>query len=74
MISKKEKVFKENAGNDFAFILILSIALGFLVSKLAAGMIKEAVSLDSFTLLLIELNIYFLTSIFILAFYYSQKI
>ena len=73
MMNKKEKVFRDNSGDDFVFILILSIVFAILFSKLAITLINETIKLDMFTLGLIDICIYILASFLFIAGYYVKK-
>lgn len=72
-MNKKEKVFRDNSGDDFVFILILSIVFAILFSKLAITLINEAIELDLFTLGLIDICIYIFVSLLFIAGYYVKK-
>ena len=73
MMNKREKVFRDNSGDDFVFILILSIVFAILFSKLAITLINEAIELDAFTLGLIDIFIYIFVSLLFIAGYYIKK-
>ena len=72
-MNKREKVFRDNSGDDFVFILILSIVFAILFSKLAITLINEAIELDAFTLGLIDIFIYIFVSLLFIAGYYIKK-
>ena len=72
-MNKKEKVFRDNSGDDFIFILSLSILFAILFSKLAITLINEAIELDAFTLGLIDIFIYIFVSLLFIAGYYVKK-
>ena len=72
-MNKKEKVFRNNSGDDFVFILLLSIIFAILFSKLAITLINEAIELDAFTLGLIDIFIYIFVSLLFIAGYYVKK-
>lgn len=73
MMSKREKVFRDNSGNDFIFILALSIVFAIFFSKLSIVLINEAIELDAFTLGIIDLGIYFFAAVLFFAGYYIKK-
>ena len=72
-MNKKEKVFRDNSGDDCIFILVLSIIFAILFSRLAIILINEAIELDSFTLGLIDINIYFFSAVLFFTGYYIKK-
>ena len=69
-MNKKEKVFRDNSGDDFIFILSLSILFAILFSKLATILINEMIEVDMFTLGLIDILIYIVVSLLFIAGYY----
>ena len=73
MMNKKEKVFRDNSGDDFIFILSLSILFAILFSKLATILINEMIEVDAFTLGLIDILIYIVVSLLFIAGYYIKK-
>ena len=72
-MNKREKVFRDNSGDDFIFILSLAILFAILFSKLAIVLINEAIELDMFTLGLIDISIYIFVSLLFIAGYYIKK-
>ena len=72
-MNKKEKVFRDNSGDDFIFILSLSILFAILFSKLATILINEMIEVDMFTLGLIDILIYIVVSLLFIAGYYIKK-
>ena len=73
MMNKKEKIFRDNSGDDFIFILSLSILFAILFSKLATILINEMIEVDAFTLGLIDILIYIVVSLLFIAGYYIKK-
>ena len=72
-MNKKEKVFRDNSGDDFIFILSLSILFAILFSKLATILINEMIEVDMFTLGLIDILIYIVAAILFFTGYYVKK-
>ncbi|MCK5012958.1 MAG: hypothetical protein KAS66_03995 [Candidatus Omnitrophica bacterium] len=72
-MNKKEKIFRDNSGDDFIFILSLSILFAILFSKLATILINEMIEVDAFTLGLIDILIYIVVSLLFIAGYYIKK-
>jgi len=73
-MNKKEKIFRDNCGNDFFFILLLSISLAVLVSKLAIVVMKETIALSTFGFASAHLFVYLFTASFAFIYYYTKKL
>ena len=72
-MNNQNKVFKEFRDSDFTFIGVLTVLIAYLTTKLITITIKEVITLNLNTVLLIQFIIYFGVIIFILKYYHNKK-
>lgn len=73
MLNEKEKVFRDNCGDDFFFILLLSFFIAIFVSRLSINVTRAITNLNAVELSSIDFIIYISTAIFVITFYYVEK-
>lgn len=73
MMDEKEKVFRDNSGDDFSFILLLSFFIAIFISRLTINVLKEISGFNEIGLSSINFIIYISTALFVITYYYVEK-